>query len=396
MVEAVHPHGAIPLLLRVAVPALPDRGRALVDGVEPARELVLQQKRIGELALARREGQRRQQDRRSQETRLQPVAMRLDVRHEVALRGLLRRRVPAQPELQHVQVVALTAVLGLELAVRSHVGGGERAAELRLLLAVVARGLLASGRRRHFAHERRHPHAEVGVEHLDLPSVGGVGGRSVGPFPEMLERQPVAVVDPVRLVVPFEEIHVPRHRLPLPVDDSPVAVPLPQAVGDDHPGVRPARARPVREHMAHVRHEAGVQAVGILPVGEVGQVLREERMRVGEVGGAVHEHLRVGRPAEALVALRTVRRHREVVRVEPPADVGDQAVHAHVSRDEPSGLHLLGDGRDGSRTPVRERHGARRRHREVAEPEERMARHVGLRALTQRVADAGVRAAKRR
>ena len=212
----------------------------------------------------------------------------------------------------------------------------------------------------------------------------------------MLERQPVAVVDPVRLVVSFEEIHVPRHRLPLPVDDSPVAVPLPQAVGDDHPGVRPARARPVREHMAHVRHEAGVQAVGILPVGEVGQVLREERMRVGEVGGAVHEHLRVGRPAEALVALRTVRRHREVVRVEPPADVGDQAVHARVSRDEPSGLHLLRDGRDGSRTPVRERHGARRRHREVAEPEERMARHVGLRALPQRVADAGVRAAKRR
>ena len=52
VVEGVHAGGAEAVLLRVGVPALPDRRRALVDGVEPRGVLVLEEKRVGHVRRA--------------------------------------------------------------------------------------------------------------------------------------------------------------------------------------------------------------------------------------------------------------------------------------------------------------------------------------------------------
>ena len=142
--------------------------------------------------------------------------------------------------------------------------------------------------------------------------------------------------------------------------------------------------------MAHVRHEAHVAAAGALRVAQVGQVLAQELARVGEIGRAVHEHLRVRGPSHALVALRAVRRRRKVVGEQPPADVRDEPVHAGVPRDDATPLHLARDGRDGRRAPAREHDRPGRRHAEVAVAEVRVARHVCLPSVLERVADAGV------
>ena len=244
----------------------------------------------------------------------------------------------------------------------------------------------APSRPRHLAHEHRHPHAEVRIERFDLSSVHGVAGILL----VVLERQPVAVVDAVRVRIALEEVHVADHRFPRRVDEPAVAVPLPQAIGDDHPCVRPSCARPRGERMAHVRHEAHVAAAGALRVAQVGQVLAQELARVGEIGRAVHEHLRVRRPSHALVALRTVRRRRKVVGEQSPADVRDEPVHAGVPRDDASPLHLARDGRDGRRAPAREHDRTGRRHAEVAVAEVRVARHVRLPPVLERVVDSGV------
>ena len=99
VVEAVHVHWAKPLLDRVAVPPLPHRRCTLVHRKEPARILVLEQKRIRGVGTVGVIRQRVENLRRSEKARLQTSAVVLDVL-EKALDGARLRRVVVKPQLQ--------------------------------------------------------------------------------------------------------------------------------------------------------------------------------------------------------------------------------------------------------------------------------------------------------
>ena len=93
VVEAVHVDRSEPLLLRVAVPALPHRRGALVHRKEPARILVLEQQRIRGVGTVGVVGKRVEDLRRPEEARLQASAVVFDVLQERRDGGVLRRAV---------------------------------------------------------------------------------------------------------------------------------------------------------------------------------------------------------------------------------------------------------------------------------------------------------------
>ena len=74
----------------------------------------------------------------------------------------------------------------------------------------------------------------------------------------------------------------------------------------------------------------------------------EETVGVGKETARLGEHLCVGCPAQPLVALRTVGRHREVVGTLAPQSVGDKAIDEVIASREAATLHCFGDGTDGN------------------------------------------------
>ena len=119
----------------------------------------------------------------------------------------------------------------------------------------------------------------------------------------------------------------------------------------------------------------------------MGEPLAEERRGVRVPARRRREELGVARPARALVALRTVRRNRQVVRQDPPADVLDQPVDARVPRRDRAALHLLRDGADGHARNALDLHRVRRGNRDVAIAEEREGRTVLLPVLAREGVD---------
>ena len=155
---------------------------------------------------------------------------------------------------------------------------------------------------------------------------------------------------------------------------------------DEHPGVRPAAHAPVASAEAR-RRDGPVGAVRALRVAHVGEPLREEAVHIGVVYGRAEEGERVARPAHALVPLRTVRRHGEVIRVHPPADVGDQPVDGGDPRRQRARLHLARDGRHGHAPHAMENHRRASADANVPESEKRIGWPIPLAASLHRVAN---------
>ena len=74
----------------------------------------------------------------------------------------------------------------------------------------------------------------------------------------------------------------------------------------------------------------------------------EELTGVGKEGTRLGEHLRISRPTQALITLRTVRRHGEIVGPLAPKGICDESVDRWVARRDRTDLYLLGDRGDGN------------------------------------------------
>ncbi len=147
------------------------------------------------------------------------------------------------------------------------------------------------------------------------------------------DRQPIAVV---RSAAHADELLAPpvadvtdrlHHRREMIGEDALIAG---HAVDDpraDHTGLGP-RWRAVAG--GDTRCDVGKGAIAGLRVVDVDQPLGEERRDIHRVRRGRDEDLRVAHPAEALVALRAVGGHAEVVATLAPQDVGEQAVQARI------------------------------------------------------------------
>ena len=69
----------------------------------------------------------------------------------------------------------------------------------------------------------------------------------------------------------------------------------------------------------------------------------EESVGVGEVGACLGKYLGVGHPPQALIALRTVGRYREIVGTLPPKGVRDNLIDEFVTCCDGACLQSLGD-----------------------------------------------------
>ena len=144
-------------------------------------------------------------------------------------------------------------------------------------------------------------------------------------------------------------------RVDVLAHDRVVARLLPQDIGDLHEGGIPGRALPA----AHEGGGDGLEGRGVdgkrpvtaLLVAQGAQPVAVEAVHVGVVGGRGREHLRVARPAHALVALRAVGgQAQEVGRLgvlhvlEQARDelVGALVGGGHVDGRELHELHVLG------------------------------------------------------
>ena len=208
--------------------------------------------------------------------------------------------------------------------------------------ALVVLGPVGSPQRpRHLGHQLR--------------VVGPVRGREHVARRLLADRQPVAVVvaaprGPQEVgVVALQVGDVALHRVPVALDQPQVAVAAPRDPRHDDPGVRPRRRAVALER--EPRRDVGVRALGRLRVEHVVAPLGQERgdVHVQRRGG--HEHLRVGEPAEPLVALRAVGRHRDEVAALAPVDVPPELVDHVVGALEPAAAGRVrvhdaaGDGR---------------------------------------------------
>ena len=74
----------------------------------------------------------------------------------------------------------------------------------------------------------------------------------------------------------------------------------------------------------------------------------EELTGVGEEGTRLCEHLRISRPAQTLIALRTVRRHGEIVGTLSPKGIRDEPVDRGIAGRDRTDLYVLRDRGDGN------------------------------------------------
>ena len=73
----------------------------------------------------------------------------------------------------------------------------------------------------------------------------------------------------------------------------------------------------------------------------------EERAGVGEERSRFSKYLRVGRPSQSLIALRTVGGYRQVVGALSPEGVRDELINELVARGDDARLEVLGNRGDG-------------------------------------------------
>ena len=151
--------------------------------------------------------------------------------------------------------------------------------------------------------------------------------------------QPVAKLkvlapDAVRVGPAVHIVHPARHAVVLLFQQARVAIAQVDRPRADHRCIAPHRRAAAPEHTGfalpvlgrRLRDEMGHAAVGLLVGAQVAQPLGVERRHVHVVARRSGKHLRVGRPSQALVALRAVGRHVHKVALLPPHDVVLQLV----------------------------------------------------------------------
>ena len=320
VVEAVHVHGTEPLLLRVAVPALPHRRCALAHREEPARVLVLEQKRIRGIGTVGVAGKRVEDLRRPEEARLQASAVVFDVLQERRDGSVLCRAVvKPQPQREDDRRLQVTKYLqkpavGLE-EVRLEIPP-RRVRHLGIPLRVFA----AAGRLRHVGHP---PCVHQPVASAEIVEVLLRFGEKIAPVPlvvrrpgtgrgDLLVRDPVAPLEAVgrAMLRQGDPVDIARHRIPVLLDYPRVARHAPRRPRHGNARVGPAETAPHDRAPAHQRRNCGIEPVlaGRLRVAHVRHPLGKKTVRVGEAKRRRCEHLRVAAPAHPLVALRTVGR----------------------------------------------------------------------------------------
>ena len=329
VVERVHPGRLEAALLRPAVPALPDRGGAVVHHVPPGRRRVLLQQPVGDVGVPSA-AEHRQQVADPGEPGGQVPVRRADRRDQVAGRGrpqLLREQLHVQAE--HVGGLGARG----ELAVGGQELVRERGPDLGPERPVPGGLLGVAGRVGDLGHQR-------GV-------VGPVrGGQQLRRRLVVARREPVVVrvtqvtgAQVVR-IVPLDEVHPAGHRGEVPPQDRGVAVHLVQRPRHDHARIPPGR----RTSPGHVEPRRNIteRPRRVLGVGHVIEPLVEERRDVPVVAGGAGEHLGIAQPAEPLVALRAVGRHADEVAPLAPVDVAEQLVEPRFRALERAGGRDVG------------------------------------------------------
>ena len=255
VVEAVHAVGTESAVLHIAVPAFPDGCRTVVDGVEPAGVLALEEQFVGDVghAVIR---QRLHQDRGAEESRLQTVAVVGEVLSESA-NHLVASLTLHEVVLQGEEGRCLHRVehLGLEASV----GGHER--RLHVCPRLVGHPLVAcSVAPRSAGHVAHHRGIDGPVGSTQIaPVVGSLAagvGILEGQTRAALQRfiaQPVgplvvAILSDERVVAILrlvDVLHEAVHRLPALVNDIGVGKLFPHRPGHDDAGIGPAEAHHV-------------------------------------------------------------------------------------------------------------------------------------------------------
>ena len=175
-------------------------------------------------------------------------------------------------------------------------------------------------------------------------------------------------------------VHEEVHRLPVLVDNVFVAKLLPHRPRHNDAGICPAQPHHVAVALAVAcpilceRCDARESTGRRLRVPHVPHPLMEEAVCVGEERSGLGEDLCVGRPTKAFVALRAVRRDRQIVGALAPKRVGDELVDVVAARHDSACLHLLRDGRDGDGLDAADRDLVRGGYRHIAIAEEGAAR----------------------
>ena len=282
-----------------------------------------------------------------------------------ALGGALAQLGREQVHVQREEIGGLR--VALDRGVVAHVRVVERRHDLRPQ-ALVVLGTVGSAQR---APQLGH---ELGV-------VGPVGRREEVARRLLADREPVAVVvaaprRPQHVRVVAQEIrHVALHRVPVALDEAEIAVAAPGDPRHDHAGVGPGRRAVALEHQP--RRHVGVRAVGRLRVEDVVAPLGDEGADVHVQRRGGEEDLRIGEPAQALVALRAVGGNGDEVAALAPVDVAPELVDQLVRALEPSGARRVGV-HDAARDRLRARLAGEAAHLDVAEAVEGEARLVDL------------------
>ena len=179
---------------------------------------------------------------------------------------------------------------------------------------------------------------DVVARHLGLPRARGRGIRV----------EPVAVLERLRgqhdpvAGAAAQVAHPPAHAVELPFEHLRAAVRLVHRERHDGRGIRPARHAPCcrwacrpsacpRRRMMSGTTDGHTALVGLVDL-EVAQPRHPERLGVQQRVGGRREGLRVAGPAEALVALRAVGRHRDEVVALGPQHVRVELVERRVAR----------------------------------------------------------------
>ena len=182
----------------------------------------------------------------------------------------------------------------------------------------------------------------IGVQEISVLQIG-FGRRMVAvqiePVGKVFAAQPQAV-----RTVRAHIIDPAAHRGVLLNQHLAVAVGLVDLPRADDRRVRPAARAAVhpllgRDHMLDF-------TVGRLADGQIAQPFFEKSADVVNIGRGACEHLRVTRPAQPLVALRTVGRHVHKVAALTPDDVFKQAVDVRVGALEPARAFHIGKNDD--------------------------------------------------
>ena len=335
VIQAVHACIADTTVRQDGVPALPYRRRAHVDLVQPAREVLVQQQRIGRVrvpVLRQHRTQERRTDEAGREMHILLVQLfqqRVDLPLTCALRD------EAQPQHQRKRRLRLLGKppgSGIEFVQECRLDLRGKIAVIGRILALIQRGSRLCGQRDGIivvaACDQiriRRAKAAVLVEIVQRQPVGKM--EAVRPeitVSAALHVHPSDIVRPALhvLVLGFQQHFVAEGHVDRPRNDRRRVRPRAGAVIFIHGYIVRLRSELLHDAVNlaqnirhHERHGAAQRPLLQLHVVEI---LRVERRRIKIEAGRRGKDLRVSRPAHALVALRAVGRHIKEVSLLAP------------------------------------------------------------------------------